>query len=272
MQPRYVGLAGLGLLGSGIARCLVEHGFHVIALEKRDIAFESGLFTRADGAAGLARCELVIESITEDLEAKCALFEELEAQVSSRVPIVSNTSAIPISLLQAGRKHPQRFAGMHWAPPAYATRFLEIIRGSETDDPTIEYLVRMANDLDKEPAVVEKDVPGFVANRLAYAMYREALHMVEEGVADVAAIDLLCKNSLGLWTSLCGPFRWMDITGGPALYAKAMERVFPTLSNETGVSEVMRRERFYDYGADDAAQWQKKLHEHALKIWALGKP
>ncbi len=243
MKTRYVGVAGLGFLGRGIAACFQNHGFHVIALEPKPTIAGSDTLKLASGAAQMRDCELIVETITEDLAAKDALFRELEQHVGPAVPITSNTSSIPISLLQANRKHPQRFAGMHWCPPAETTLFMEIIRGNQTDDATIQRVVDISLELGKEPGIVSKDVPGFVANRLAYAMYREALHLLEEGVADIETIDLLCKNSLGLWTPMCGPFRWMDKTGGPALYAKAMERIIPTLSNETGVPATMEKFR-----------------------------
>ncbi len=283
MQPRYVGVAGLGFLGRGIAQCLVEHGFHVMGLETSPTLPSFDRLTIANSARDFAKCELIIETITESFPAKQALFDEIEQHVGPTVPITSNTSSIPITLLQAGRKHPGRFAGMHWAAPAYATRFLEIIRGDHTDDATLQQIAALAIELDKEPAIVQKDIPGFVANRISYAMYREAIHLLEEGVADAETIDTLCRHSLGLWTPLCGPFRWIDITGGPSLYAKAMELIVPTLSNESEVPETMRRMQanedrgtgngrgFYQYQPGDAAKWQEKLHNHALKIRDKGE-
>jgi 3-hydroxybutyryl-CoA dehydrogenase len=246
----------------------------VIALELHALDFECELFTRAVSARDLAVCEFVIESITEDLTAKQKLFDELEAVVAPTTPIASNTSAIPITRLQTGRRHPNRFAGMHWAPPAEETRFMEIIRGEATDDTTIQKLVTLALQLDKEPGVVQKDIPGFVANRLAYAIYREAIHLVEQGVADVETIDLLCRNSLGLWAPICGPFRWIDITGGPAIYAQAMENIIPSLSNQADVPETMRQRketnaRFYCYGQNELADWQKKLQQHNARLGKL---
>ena len=270
---RYIGLAGLGFLGRGIAKCLVDHGFHVVALDPDATAWQqaapSERLIRAESARDMTECELVIETITENFRAKQALYDELESQLGSDVPIASNTSGFPITLLQESRRHPQRFAGMHWASPAEATRFLEIVRGDQTDSKTLAQIEALARELGKEPAIVEKDVPGFVANRIAYAMYREALHLLEEGVASVATIDLICRNSLGLWTPVCGPFRWMDVSGGPALYAKVMQTIAPTLSNEAGVPPTMQRtQSFYEDTPSAAAEWRKKLHDQALRLWA----
>lgn len=237
--------------------------------------------TFAQGPESFHECELIIESVTEDLGAKRSLFALLEEHIGPDVPIASNTSSLPITLLQADRKYPERFAGMHWASPAYATRFLEIIQGAQTNTATIDRIVRLAIELGKDPAVVQKDVPGFIANRIAYAMYREALHLLETGVADVETIDRVCCNSLGLWTALCGPFRWIDITGGPALYGKAMEAIIPTLSNESRAPTTIQRMQgnddrgtingrgFYIYAPGSAAQWQAALYEHAWRIERL---
>ena len=257
----------------------------MLALEPDDRAWAavepSEHLTRARQSHELVGCELIIESITEDFAAKQALYDELEKSLDATVPIASNTSGFSITMLQSGRLHPQRFAGMHWAPPAYATRFMEIVKGDRTDDETIDHIQALAKALDKEPAVVKKDVPGFVANRIAYAMYREAIHLLETGVADAETIDAICRNSLGLWTPVCGPFRWMDVTGGPALYAKAMETIVPTLSNEPDVPETMRQMRtdnrrgtvngegFYRYAAGDGDAWQKKLRAQALRLWEM---
>ncbi len=225
---------------------------------------------RAESARDMSGCEMVIESITENFPAKQALYDELESHLGSHIPIASNTSGFPITLLQASRRHPQRFAGMHWASPAYATRFLEIIRGDQTDSKTLAQVEALARKLGKDPAVVEKDVPGFVANRIAYAMYREALHLLEEGVASVETIDLICRHSLGLWTPVCGPFRWMDVSGGPALYAKVMETIAPALSNQAGVPQTMQHtQSFYQDTPAAAAEWRRKLHDQALRLWAL---
>ena len=283
---RQIGLAGLGFLGRGIAKCLLDHGFEVVALERDEKAWQAveraTNLIRAEHSKQLAGCELIIESITEDFAAKQSLYDELETYVSSEVPIASNTSGFSITKLQTGRRHPNRFAGMHWAPPAYATRFMEIVKGDQTSDEVVHRIRAIAIELHKEPAIVQKDVPGFVANRIAYAMYREAIHLLETGVADAETIDSLCRQSLGLWTPVCGPFRWMDVTGGPALYAKAMETIVPTLSNESEVPETMRRmqgenrrgtlngEGFYPYETGDAEKWQQRLREHALWFWSAG--
>ncbi len=254
-------------MGRGIAQCLLQHGFHVIALDPA-AEFERENLTRASSAAEFKTCELIIETITEDFAAKQALYDQIEEHVDGTVPITSNTSGFPITRLQAPRRYPERFAGMHWASPAYATLFLEIIRGERTDDETIRRVDALARQLGKEPGLVKKDLPGFALNRIAYAMYREALHLVEEGVASMEDIDALCRNSIGLWMPVCGPFQWIDISGGPPLYGKVMETILPTLSIASEPPQLMQRNSFYEYDPGEQAELYRKLEDHALKVWS----
>ena len=308
MDIQTIGVAGLGLLGRGIAACFLGHGFRVIGFTRRqsthdearqyiaqamrDLVEHLGLppsladewperFEAVDSCQPFGQCEFVVESIVEDMAAKQQIFDELEAVLRPDVPIASNTSALPVTKLQQGRKHPERFLGMHWAEPAHATRFMELIRGQETSDAAFATVAALARAIGKEPALVQKDVPAFIVNRLGYALYREALNLLESGVADVETIDRSCRNALGLWATICGPFRWIDISGGPALYARAIEGVLPSLSNATELTERMKRlaredargitngRGFYRYTDEEAAGWEELYLRHAWTVRKL---
>ena len=304
MSTSTVGVVGLGLLGRGIATCLLAHGLRVIACDTdaearsearrhieqsiRDLVerggFDSSLagewpgrYRDGEDIAALAACDFVIESIPEDLSAKRALFERIERTIGPNVPIASNTSGLPISVLQTGCKHPARFVGMHWAEPCHLTRFLEVVRGEQTDDATIDAALALGAKVGKDPTLVRKDVDGFIVNRLGYAMFREAFWLLENGVADVETIDRAFRNALSVWTNIAGPFRWMDLTGLPA-YAAVMGRLFPKLSQSGDVPETMRRlveggalgvangRGFYTYTAEEAAKWQAALVENVWRV------
>src|SRR6185369_4846559 len=116
-------------------------------------------------------------------------------------PIGSNTSALPISVLQKARKNPERFVGMHWAEPCHLTQFLEVVRGEKTDDATVKATVALGKAAGKEPSLVNKDVEGFIVNRIGYAMYREAFWLLENGVADVETIDTSFRNAMSVWAN-----------------------------------------------------------------------
>ncbi len=307
LRSRPVAVIGLGLLGHGIAACFLCRGFRVIGLchpsdDQRailsnidDLIQEAvseqacaeslmsewrGRFVLTTKVTDIRDCGFVVESVTEDAKIKAELFDTVEANVSEDIVIATNTSAIPISLLQQSLKHPQRFLGMHWAGPAHATRFIELIRGEQTGDAAFAITAELSRLLGKEPSLCRKDVPGFIVNRIAYAMYREALHLLETGVADAETIDTAMRNGLGLWAGICGPLRWIDISGGPALYAKAMRRVLPTLSKADDVPPVMQvlaaenargsagGHGFYDYTEEEAKRWAELYRRHA---WRVGK-
>jgi len=308
MHIETVGIVGLGLLGRGIAACLLGHGFRVIAFTRRPSTFDEAhefiarairdLVQRAgfpaeltdrwidryepvDSLESMAGCDFVIESIVEDLDIKQQVFDRLEAVVGTHVPIASNTSSLPITRLQQDRKHPERFLGMHWAEPAHVTRFMELIRGRQTSDEAFTAAAELAKASGKEPCLVQKDVPAFIINRIGYAMYREALQILEMGVADVETIDRSCRNALGLWATMCGPFRWIDLTGGPALYGKAMQGVLPSLSQATVLPETLQQlmdsdargiangRGFYEYTEEEARQWDELYIQHAWTVREL---
>lgn len=305
------GLAGLGLLGRGIATCLLAHDLRVIAytpsseefvLARQIIAqsieeliqyasFPASLretwqqnFQPASSVTDFSSCDFIIESITESFEVKSRLFDEIEQAISSETPIASNTSAIPIARLQQNRKYPERFVGMHWAEPAHATRFLEIIPGNQTSSGILEQVSALARTFGKEPCVVHQDMPGFLANRLGYALYREACFLLEQGVADAETIDISFRNSIGLWASVCGPFRWMDLTGGPALYGRAMRDVLPTLSATAELPPTMQKiieshadgvrsgHGFFSYTEEEAHRWEDLYRRNVWNVRSIVDP
>src|SRR5690606_22908261 len=144
-------------------------------------------------------CKLVIECTLEDIEIKKLVYKKIENEVSEDTIITSNTSAIPISILQKQTRIPSRFLGLHWAEPSHTTRFLEIICGDDSDQSLAEWLYELSHFWGKEPTLVRKDIRGFITNRLMYAMYREAFHLVENGFASVEDVDRACRNNAGYW-------------------------------------------------------------------------
>lgn len=308
-ETKTIGLVGLGFLGRGIAACLVAHGLRVVAharsagsQEEAETYIERAMqelvehagfpndlptkwrerITFATDFAPFESVDFVIESIVEDVGIKNDVFGELEHVVRRDVPIASNTSSLSVTLLAKRRQVPERFLGMHWAEPAYATRFLELVRGEQTSDDAFQKATDLAYRVGKEPSLVQKDVPAFVVNRIGYAMLREALHLLETGVADAETIDRSFRHAVGLWASFAGPLRWVDLSGGPALYGKTMSNVLPTLSNATEITDGMRRmmengdkgivngRGFYKYSPDDAKIWEERFRRSVWQVrhWA----
>jgi len=297
MTTQRVGVVGLGLMGQGICTALLARGISTVAVDIRPQSLASAEeqiaaslhehdcqvheqaaapadwrshFHVSSTLAPLADCDFIIESLPEQLDLKRASIAEIEDIVAPSTPIASNTSALPITMIQAGMQNPQRILGMHWAEPCHLTRFLEIIRGDQTDEASARSAMEIGKRLGKDPTMVQRDVPGFIVNRLAYAMYREAFWLLENEVADVETIDRAFVNALSVWANIAGPFRWMDLTG-LAAYGQVMERLFPELSRATEVPARMREllaagaqgiangRGFYDYDEQEADAWRAKL-------------
>ena len=292
-------------MGRGIAACLLAHGLEVVAYNRtarraRDSISHIGAtlrelargriiprqrrwqrrFRLVTSIAGLSPCRFVIESVKEDLPLKRRLYGELEACVPAGTVIASNTSSIPITVLQTGRRHPGRFVGMHWGEPAQIGHCLEVTPGRRTSPRTLRLTQQLGEFCGKEPTVLREDIPGFLSNRMMYAMIREALHLVESGVADLETVDRSFRNDIGWWALLAGPFRWMDLTGIPA-YQVVMEGLLPSLCNARKVSKVMRKvaaggaqgvgnaKGFYPYTKASAKRWEKNWVDFTFEMRKL---
>lgn len=305
-NPITIGVIGLGLMGCGITTCLLMAGHRVVALapipadlehaEDRirgqfDKSLEEKLVDQpadhylrnlliTDDYNALAPCGLVVECIIENTEIKRTVYAKVEDVISPDALLTSNTSAIPISVLQGLTKHPERFFGLHWAEPCYTTRFLEVICGNQSDVKRGEELYELSHAWGKEPTLVRKDIRGFITNRIMYAAYREACWLVENGYATVEDVDRACRNNAGYWMTLVGVFRWMDLTGVQA-YHTVMKDLLPTLNNSTEIPKliddivkaggrgVSNAHGFHEYTPEEAELWEETFREFAYDIRRL---
>ena len=303
-----VGVVGLGLMGNSIIACLLAAGHPVVgvtrSLSKRrntrrhlqsilrqmkrekllslDPAQVITKLRITEDFADLRECQVVIETVLEDLQVKYEVFRKIEAAVSPETIIGSNTSALPVTLLQKGASHPERFMGIHWGEPAHVLRFMEIICGDQTDLHLVERAKALAERWGKEPSVVRRDVRGFLTNRCMYAMLREAFYLVEQGYATIEDVDRSLRNDYGYWITLAGPFRFMDLTGIPA-YMRVMEHLLPDLCCTKEVPKLMRKvvdsgalgvanaRGFYKYTPQEARRWQKRFLRFTYDIRALAQ-
>lgn len=250
---------------------------HLISVSPRNLLERA---TISDKYADLRSADIVVESTVENLAVKRSVIGKIEDNVSGRALIGCNTSAIPISNLQKGAKHPERILGLHWAEPANITRFMEIICGDQTSSLNAQKAMRFARGLGKEPSLLRKDIRGFITNRIMYAMLREAFHLVESGYATIADVDRSLRNDYGYWITFAGPFRFMDLTGIP-VYATVMEDLLPDLDCTTEVPQLMRRvvqsgargvsnsKGFYRYTPAQAKRWEELFIEFSHKIRKL---
>lgn len=301
-----VGIVGLGLMGCSITTCLLIAGHPVVAVapissdllhadkrirEHLTKSQENGLVVNnpehylknlliTEEYSSLGNCQLVIECTIENKGIKASVYQKIEEVISPEALLTSNTSAIPISTLQQLTKHPRRFFGLHWAEPSHTTRFLEIICGDLSMVERGEYLYQLSHLWNKEPILVRKDIPGFITNRLMYAMYREAIHLVENGYATIEDVDRSCRNNAGYFMTMVGIFRWMDLTGVQA-YHTVMQNLLPTLYNGTEVPKliddvvkaggngVSNAKGFYDYTPEEAKLWEETFSKFTYQIREL---
>jgi 3-hydroxybutyryl-CoA dehydrogenase len=157
----------------------------------------------------LVPADLMIEAITEDAEAKTALFRAADEVLPAGAILASNTSSIPITTLAAVTTRPESVIGMHFFNPVPVLKLVEVIRAAQTSDETAAAIVQLARDLGKEPAEA-RDFPGFVANRILMPFINEAAYALMEGVAEPEAIDTIAK--LGFAHPL-GPLALADLIG-----------------------------------------------------------
>jgi 3-hydroxybutyryl-CoA dehydrogenase len=177
-------------------------------------------------------CEWVIETIAENLALKQAIFKHLDEVVPAHIPIGSNSSGFPISKIALGLKTANRMIGAHYFMPAEVVPLVEIVMGEKTDIAFAEKACQIYKAIDKKPVLVKKDIPGFLANRIQHALMREALSLVQEGIATPEDIDDAVRYSFGFRYAAVGPMTQKEISGWDGM-ANAAKEIYPSLSNIT---------------------------------------
>ena len=301
-----VAVIGMGLMGRSIAACLLGAG-HCVTGVTDDMTTSAGTpqkilamleemhseglleenpaeaisrFRLSADLRDVAKSEIVFESVTEDLKLKQELLRRIEAIVGPGCILASNTSALPVSLLQDGAAHPERILGVHWDEPAHVTRFMEIIPGEKTSPECMARVAELAPSWGKEPSKLRREIRGFITNRISYAMFREACHLVESGVCTVEDVDRSLRNDVGWWIPFAGPFRYMDLMGVEAYY-RVMRDLLPDLSTEKEIPKLMRDvvesggrgirngRGFYRYTEEEAKAWEDRFLEFNYRIRRL---
>jgi 5-formyl-3-hydroxy-2-methylpyridine 4-carboxylate dehydrogenase len=236
-----VTVVGAGTMGPGMAATFARYGFDTYLSDIKDEQIEKakgtidfvfktlaggGFLTAEEAEAAKGRITLttnqaeavgnadfVVETVPERLEIKKAVFEELSKQSKPGTILASNTSGIPITTLQEGISEPNRVVGMHWSNPPHLIPVIEVIKGAQTDGTTVETIKEIIAKIGMVAGIVDKDVPGFVENRILYAIMREALHLLDEGVASAQDIDTITKWGIGYKLAVIGPLELLDMAG-----------------------------------------------------------
>ena len=237
MEIKRVCVLGAGLMGHGIAQVCAQAGCQVSMRARRETSLTSGMekiqkflkgsverkrMSQEEADATLSRiktttdlkeaakdADLVIECVTEDLEAKKNLFQELDDICPQHAIFATNTSYQPTTEMASVTKRPDKFLGTHWFNPPQIMRGVEVVRGEKTSQETLDAVVNLLKKLGKEP-VLCKDSPGFIVNRLLQPWRNEGLKIFDEAVALLEDIDTAYKTGCGF---RMGPFEFLDLVG-----------------------------------------------------------
>lgn len=261
-----IGIVGGGLMGVGIATQFALAGHATIVVEAlaaraasiplvaADILaqlLDAGVIDAAQRDGALARLQVsgelralagaavAIEAIPEVLAAKHVLYAQLEGILSAHAIIASNTSGFPPDALCAHMARPGRFLVAHFWNPPHAIPLVEVVPGSATEPAVVERSVGLLAGIGSEPVVLNAAIPGFIGNRLQFAVLREALHIVRSGAATPEVVDAVMKASLGRRYSIMGPFESADLGGLHTLMGIGAN-LMPALAKDEDVLELMR--------------------------------
>ena len=256
-------LIGLGTMGPGIAARLARGGIDVTAHDMNEAAIKrsramlstiDGVLDRlgiappeqgagtirfsSDIAETVARAELVIENVPEDIAIKAEVYRAIDPLIAADVIVASDTSGIPITRLQAFISNPGRMAGMHWSNPPHIIPMIEVIAGEQTDPATVATIRDLIRGIGLLPIVVKKDVPGFVENRVLYALLREAVDLVERGVIEPEDLDTCVSWGIGYKIAVIGPMALLDMAGLD-IYKSVSSFLNADLCNRDGLAPMV---------------------------------
>lgn len=261
-----VAVIGAGTMGPGIAATFARYGFKATLFDVKPEQLEKargtvefvystlirgGFATEEEAAAGRANltysgdlpatvkdADFVVETVPERAEIKHEVFTQLDNLCKPGAVLASNTSGIPITKLGEAVSDPGRVVGMHWSNPPHVIPVIEVIRGEKTSQQTVDLTWAIVEKIGMVPAEVKKDVAGFVENRILYAIMREALHLLDEGVASAEDIDKITKWGIGYKLAVIGPLELLDMAGLD-IYTAVASYLNKDLSNNTGISSTV---------------------------------
>ncbi len=284
-----IGVAGAGLMGTGIVAVFAAAGLPVVLFDP-DAAARLSAATRlrklaaeipgeramqvaiVDSLSGLADVGLVIEAAPEVEEVKRRLYRELFAALNSGAIVASNTSSFPPDQLAIGLgpDEARRFLVAHFWNPPHLLPLVELVAGTATDPDLVARLRTLLIDVGLRPVVLDRAMPGFIGNRLQFAVMREALHIVEAGYATAEAVDEVMRFSLGRRYSVQGPFESADL-GGIQVFLKVAEQLFPNLASATeGIDTLATLVEAQRLGARSGRgfyEWTDDRREAVAKRW-----
>jgi len=250
---------GAGAMGSGIAALFAAKGLDVVlidpvagALERAAGVIDRQLGVYAPDAVAETRCrirmetgleaacscDLVIEAVPEKLQLKRDIFARLDTLCQPGAIFATNTSGLSINAIAEAVTRRDRFVGTHFFTPADVIPLVEVVRNDDTSAATVERVMAVLRGVGKRPVLVKRDIPGFIANRIQHALAREAISLLEKGIASAEDIDEVVKWSLGIRLALSGPLEQRDMNGIDVHHAIATY-LYADLENRTTPSPLL---------------------------------
>jgi 3-hydroxybutyryl-CoA dehydrogenase len=296
------GIVGTGLMGSGIAAVFAAGGTRVqiydsdtsrlqncrVQIERiaEELSANGLLDTSpnhvvqrvavAQQLNDLQTCQLIMEAIPEDLELKHQLYRQLEREVPRGTILASNTSGLMPSRLIQNMEYPERFLVAHFWNPPHAIPLVEVVPSDKTGPGTIETVLTFLRRVGAEPVLISKELPGFIGNRLQYAVLREALAIVRSGAATPEAVDLVMKASLGRRYATVGPIETADL-GGLDTFLSIASHLMPELAKDEEILDLIQErvkagkvglrsgEGFYSWPEERANQVLARRNQDLLR-------
>ena len=307
-QVRTIAIIGAGTMGAGISLCIAGAGYdvHLYDISDRqldnalnrirscqDVLIQEDVLSQADAQTALSRikcftdmglaagpAQFIIEAVPEDLELKRRVFAQIDSACPEDAIRVTNTSGLSVTAITKGCRRPQGTAGMHWVNPPELVPLVEIIRGEESSDKTIELIYALAEKFGKMPVLIQKETPGIGLNRLQFAVLREAMAMVENGVVSPEDVDRIMCYGLGFRYPWIGPLKTADL-GGLDVFYEISKYLFNSLSDtktpsailkglvEQGHLGVKSGQGFYSYDPETAGEILRRRDRAFIRQWRL---
>lgn len=265
----------------GNMKLLVEKG--IVTEADVDKIVSKISFTQDMKSEGVKSAELVVECVLEDMQMKQDLFAQLEEVVAEDTIFCTNTSVMSPTEISAKCKHKERLCGTHFWNPAFLIPLVEVVKTDATTDEVADTVMKVLTDAGKKPVLCKKDVPGFIANRMQHALWREAISIVERGIADAETVDNACKYSFGLRLPYLPPLVNSDMVGTQLTY-NIHSYVLNDLEDRHDASPLLkemidggklgfraeavdgRREGFMSYTDEEIAAKNAGLNEYLIKM------
>lgn len=310
-EIKTIGVFGAGKMGTGIAQLFATSGMPVYLwafdekekeragqivrdnlkpLQEHDVLggqsieeIVSRITITTDYDMVASKVDLAVECILEKMDLKQNFFKKLDSVTDTDVILCTNTSAMSVTEIFSTSEHKERLVGTHFWNPPYLIPLVEVVKTEATSDEAIDTVMKVMKAAGKEPCLCKKDVPGFIANRLQHALWREAISMVEKGIADPETIDKACRTSFGLRLPYLPPLENSDLVGTQLTY-DIHSTVLKDLADNHEPSPILKQmidegklgfrsekkdgyhEGFMKYTDEEIADINNGLNEYLIKM------